>query len=292
MKASLWTQSAALFGCQGLSQALPALGRLGWDCFELSTEHLQAIEDAGDRSARIEQAVEQLRRLRASMPQAHAHLSADVAHPDMAKRDADMDRVVRNMKTCRQLRVEVVVVHPGCGQGYTTRAEYRRIARLNREQFRRLGDLAGGLGLRIAIENMGDSKDAAGRRRLGAAPHELLDLLDRLNHPALGICLDTSHMNLMGYDPAKTVLDLAPYLITTHISDNDGTGDQHRIPGDGTVDWPAFMAALRQAGYDGLVDLEIPGIACPVPDLVRLKVRAARRVADWLIRCGSSPPSP
>ena len=290
MRPSIWTQGAALFGCEDIDAALPALVELGWDCFELSTEHLQALEDCDDREARIGRLRERLGALNAAMPQAHAYLSANVAHPDQEKRAADVQRLRKNFHTCAALGVEVAVVHPGRAEGYTTRDEYRQILAINRRQFTDLGDLAGQLGLRIAIENLADAANVTGHRKFGSMPHELLDLLDELDHPAVGICLDTSHMNQQGLDPAGMIADLAPHLLTTHVSDNDGTADQHRIPGDGNIDWPAVMAALAEAGYEGLINLEIGGAGGSAAQLVRLKIRHARQVAQWLVELAGGDP--
>jgi len=282
MTPSIWTQVAAYLGCDGVGEALPALRELGWECFELSTEHLQAIEDAPDRERQIARTAEQLADLGVTMPQAHAMLRADVAHGDEARRAADMDRVQRNLRTCAALGVRTAVVHPGKGEAWGTREQYAARLALNCRQFRILGDLAGELGLRIAIENMADAPPPGGRRRFGALPCELLELLGELGHPALGVCLDTSHANLQGLDVVEVVRELGRSVIATHISDNDGSGDQHRTPGYGKIDWPRVVDALADVGYEGSLNLEIPGENCPSRELMRLKVRQALDVTRWL----------
>jgi sugar phosphate isomerase/epimerase len=287
MTPSIWTQVAAYIGCKDVSEALPALRQLGWGHFELSTEHLQLIEDAPDRQARIEQVRAQVAELGVTLSQAHAELAVNVAHPDENVREAHMDRLLCNLRTCAAMGVKVVVIHPGCGAGYTTREEHRGVVQWNRRQFGRLGDLAGELGLRVALENMADSLTTTGRRCFGATPGELLGLLERLDHPALGVCLDTSHAHLQRLDVPACIRQLAGHLIATHISDNDGSGDQHRTPGHGSIDWAGVMAAFADAGYEGLFNLEIPGENHPWADLVRIKIRHAREVAQWLVAPGA-----
>jgi len=131
--------------------------------------------------------------------------------------------------------------------------------------------LAGEHNVRIGIENM--TQSAA----------ELLELLDAIDHPAIGITLDTSHAHTTGFDVAECVRELGPHLVATHISDNDRSGDQHLTPGGGTIDWPSVMAAFRAIHYDGLFALEIPGESHPTPALHKLKLRHALGVADWLV---------
>ena len=56
--------------------------------------------------------------------------------------------------------------------------------------------------------------------------------------------------------------------------------------GRGTVNWKTFMAAIREVGYDGLMNLEIPGEnQCPLP--VRLmKLDYLRRTMSFLLEDG------
>ena len=116
-----------------------------------------------------------------------------------------------------------------------------------------------------------------------ASSSELLDLLEAIDHPAIGVTLDTSHMVVMGLDIPAAIRELAPNLVATHISDNDGSGDQHLTPGNGKIDWPPVMAAFREIGYAGIFNLEIPGERHPIPGLRAIKSRMALQVAKWLL---------
>jgi D-psicose/D-tagatose/L-ribulose 3-epimerase len=278
MAPSIWT---ALYANQPIVEALRWLASCGWRCFELSTEHLQQINESPDRPEQIERVRAALDELEVAMPQAHAFLQADVAHCEPARRQADIERVEREIDCCAELGVQWVVLHPG-GGGYSTARELAAIMSLNEQAFRRLGDRAGGKGLKIGIENMMDG-GIPGRRRFGAMPQELLDLLDRLHHPALGITLDTSHASVQNLDLLTVVRELGPRIICTHISDNDGSGDQHRTPGWGRINWPAVVKALAEVGYRGLFNLEIPGERHAVPEIQTMKVRWALEVATWLV---------
>lgn len=277
MTPGIWT---GIYAHLPLHQALRALHGGGWRAFEISTEHLAAIEADAEPGRQVDLALACLRELGLEAPQAHAHLAADVAAPDAAAREEDIRRLERHTRLAAQLGARRVVMHPGGKSRFTTRAEEERIRTLNVEAFRRLGDAAGACGAQIGLENL---------MRPGAAtPSELLGLLDAIGHPAIGLTLDTSHANVARLDPAKVALEFGPRLIATHISDNDGSGDQHRTPGSGTIDWRAVMRALRQAGYGGLLNLEIPGERHPVPALQELKLRHALDVVQWLAGPGAA----
>ncbi|MBR5329175.1 MAG: sugar phosphate isomerase/epimerase [Firmicutes bacterium] len=51
----------------------------------------------------------------------------------------------------------------------------------------------------------------------------------------LGFCFDTSHANIR--DQFYLIEKYGHLLSALHISDNDGSGDQHRLPFDGNIDF-------------------------------------------------------
>jgi sugar phosphate isomerase/epimerase len=272
MKPAIWT---AMYAELALDEALWTLHSQGWTVFEMSTEHIVRLETAQDAESEIVRALQCLEELRLSMPQAHALLQANVASGDPDHRRQDIDRLRGHIEIAARLGVQNVVIHPGGHQGAATRAERDRQTALNVEAFRRLGDVAGECGLCIGLENL--------MRRGASMPFELLDLLTAIDHPAVGITLDTSHANVVGLDPVVNIRELGPYLMATHISDNDGSGDQHLTPGGGNIDWLAVVHTLREVGYDGPFNLEIPGERHPVLPLRGLKSRFACQLAKWLV---------
>jgi sugar phosphate isomerase/epimerase len=272
MKPGIWT---GMYAEYALDEVLAILHDQGWTSFEASTEHLVQIETSEAPGRQIEQTRRCLAELNLSMPQAHALLRADVADLDEDKRQQDIGRLARHIEIAARLGVRNVVMHPGGRQVATTNAERDWVIALNVSAFRRLGDLAGENGMRIGLENL--------MRRGAGTPYEMLDLLSAIDHPAVGITVDTSHANVVGLDIPTVIREFGPYLIATHISDNDGSGDQHRTPGNGDIDWLPVVEALRETGYDGLFDLEIPGERHAVLSLRAMKSRFACEVAEWLV---------
>ena len=272
MTPAIWT---GMYIPQPLDEALRILHAQGWDAFEASTEHLEQIETDASPDARIEERIACLSELGLSMPQAHGLIYADVAASDRDKRQEDVRRLVVHIDIAARLGVRNVVIHPG-GK-FSTRAQRQAAIALNVEAFRRLGDIAGERGLWIGIENI---------NRNFATSCDLLDLLDAIDHPAVGVTLDTSHTNVVGVDIPATIRELGHRIIATHISDNVGSGDQHLAPGNGNIDWPAAMEAFREIGYDGLLNLEIPGERHRLPPLRAAKSSHALQVAKWLVGLG------
>lgn len=253
MKPSLWT---SIFVERSPEDALRALRKLGWRCFELSCEHLAVISESANRSARIKRFRRLCDELGVSVPQCHLPLQTNLARRNTWEVHRELNQTLEWMETAAALGVKVGVIHPGTDDGPVTAAAWKRSLTRNVASFGRLVVKAEELGFRVALENMMDSRR---RRHFGAVVSELHELIDRLDSPAVGICLDTSHAHAQGLDVAAAVNDCGRRLIATHISDNDGSGDQHKLPGHGTLDWPAVMAAAREIGYKGVWNLEIPG---------------------------------
>lgn len=270
---SIWT---GMYAEMPLPQALDTLHVQGWTAFEMSTEHFVQIANAQDPTQCIEETLVCLERLDITMPQGHAYLQARVADFDAEQREKDIAILQTHLEIAARLNVKVVVIHPGGHQGYTSRSDHQRIKALNVQAFRRLGDYAGAHDLVIGLENL--------KRRGAETPDDLWDLLDAIDHPALGITLDTSHANLAALDIPTAIVEFSPRLYATHISDNDCSGDQHLTPGNGTIEWVGIMAALSEANYTGLFNLEIPGERHPMLQLRALKSRFALQVSTWLLR--------
>ena len=89
---------------------------------------------------------------------------------------------------------------------------------------------------------------------------ELLYILDGLDSPNFGICLDTGHLNAYGdKDQYRFIQKAGKKLKALHVHNNDGTHDQHIMPYcRGNIDFDVMVRGLREVGYDGIMNYEIP----------------------------------
>ena len=76
-------------------------------------------------------------------------------------------------------------------------------------------------------------------------------------------------------------------LRALHIQNNGGRLDDHLMPFTmrGGIDWKEVMTALRDIGYQGLFNLEIPGESgSAVPMQIReAKLGYLRKVCDFML---------
>ncbi len=79
---------------------------------------------------------------------------------------------------------------------------------------------------------------------------------------------------LREFMPTEGVKLLGEYIVHTHAKDalvlDDGKGQRREVPlGEGWVDWPRYVALLKEAGYDGYYAIERETGEDPVGDIQR-----------------------
>ena len=139
-----------------------------------------------------------------------------------------------------------LVVHPG-GLSFPAEAAPRRdcLAR----GLSRLAEHVEGGRIVVCVENMPPGVHPGSRMQ------DLFDLLVELDHPGLGLALDTGHAHIASSLPEET-LAAGRLLATTHVHDNDGCQDTHDPPGTGSIDWDGWALALDLIDYQKPVMLE------------------------------------
>ena len=142
-----------------------------------------------------------------------------------------------------------VVYHPDMPLGWFADDE-ALVYRSNLAMIRRLLPTAEKHGVCVCIENMPMTKIGFSR------VERMMELVHEIDHPLFGMCLDTGHVAVFGEQPADAVRLIGDKLFALHVHDNDGTADQHRLPGTGIVDFDSFRAALHEAGFDGTFSFE------------------------------------
>lgn len=75
--------------------------------------------------------------------------------------------------------------------------------------------------------------------------------------PGLKLHLDFGHSNFGRDGHEAFCRELGHALCHVHFSDNRGRSDDHMPLGVGTVDWKDAVDALKAAGYDDTITLEV-----------------------------------
>jgi D-psicose/D-tagatose/L-ribulose 3-epimerase len=80
---------------------------------------------------------------------------------------------------------------------------------------------------------------------------QAIEVIDRVNHPACRIMLDTFHMNVEERHLGDAIRATGKRLAHVHTCEND-----RGAPGSGHVPWEDVRKALADIGYDGPVVIE------------------------------------
>lgn len=158
-----------------------------------------------------------------------------------------------------------MVVHP-----FTVKNEagysYRKSFRDNKQYFSEWLEIFSSHHVKMAIENMASF---GGVIRYGTVPDELMELVDAIGTPDVGICVDTGHAHLAGYDVAGYIRTVSQYLHAMHIADNHKNIDEHFAPFNGTINWKSVMRALTECAYQDDFSFEIHHLASFYPRQVQ-----------------------
>jgi len=179
----------------------------------------------------------------------------DLSSTDEKMRKYSVHQILGVIETAERLGCGHIIVHPGSGK-YDKREHYDKAKSLLAKSTEELVKGAEERGLTLSLENMLASRDGF---RVGTRAAELRGVIESLPAKNLGICLDTGHAHYNGLEAWTETKDAGDLLIDLHVNDNDGSKDEHRVPGEGTLNWPPFIEALKAVNYRGVFMLEIYG---------------------------------
>ena len=180
----------------------------------------------------------------------------DISALDHGRREAALAEILRAVEAASILGVRYFVIHPGPEHSFNPPIEeyFHRLQYasqvLNRVAFR-----CHEKGMRCVLENklphllFGNTRD-------------LLWILGSLDTTEVGICLDTGHAFLAG-GIYNVIHKLSGHLQMIHANDNHGHGDDHKPPGEGSIDWPRILRELARSHFRGGFILEVSGEGDP-----------------------------
>jgi sugar phosphate isomerase/epimerase len=103
-------------------------------------------------------------------------------------------------------------------------------------------------------------------------------LLKRVDAPSFKLTLDIGHLHCLGETPiAGYIRRWVPRLVNVHIEDIRAGVHEHLMFGEGEIDFPPVLQALREVGYCGGIHVELSRHSHVAP-------AAARRAYDFLTK--------
>jgi sugar phosphate isomerase/epimerase len=199
-------------------------------------------------------------------------LASSIAMTQEKKRDrAIADDLRRHIDTAQQIGCPVVKIFDTQARPGWSRAN---IGNLLGDWLMPLADYAGDRGVIIGIENALSFRNAK----------ELWAIVDRMNHPSVGVAWDLFNAAMVGEGPAYSVPTLNSKIVYTQVKDAKlgPLGATLVKIGEGDCKVRDFLRRLRGVGYEGYVTVEwekawLPNLAEPEEILPH----AIERLRGW-----------
>jgi len=158
-------------------------------------------------------------------------LSPGAVDPDI--REVTLKRFRQVSGAARILRPETIVFHSGYEKW-----KYALETRIWLEQSVKTWNVVlsetGDAGCRLAIENIFED-----------TPDNLVQLMEAMESPRMGLCFDTGHFNLFSSISLDEWLDrCSKHICHLHVHDNDRSADLHAPPGNGTFPFAKLFEKL------------------------------------------------
>lgn len=227
-----------------LIEAIPELADQGVTAIEVGMGNPEHIDYRN--AASLQKLLEALGASGVRVHSIHSPFGAplDISSPDDIVHERGVSGLIQAIELASVIDADKVIVHASDSvDGDVTRRMERA-----RGVLREMGGIASESGIILALENLPPGY-------LGHTPEEIISLLNGTNRDSVAVCFDSGHANLSGHF-AEFASALLPHAVTTHLHDNDGSGDQHLYPGLGNIDWPAFSSAFKVLNCKASIMLE------------------------------------
>lgn len=226
-----------------LSDQVAALTRLGWDLIELRNVDSVALADLDDDSFdALDRQLDAAGLRVACVDSRIAHWGRPITS-DFADDLRELDVLAER---CARLGTGLIRVMSYPNDGLDERSWRDEVYARMRELAVRAEDA----GLTLVHEN------CAGWA--GRDADRMLDLLARVDSPALKLLFDTGNGVAYSYEPYPLLRDIVPHVAHVHIKDAVGDADDARyvLPGEGVCRVADCVSLLLEHGYRGVYSIE------------------------------------
>lgn len=277
MKPAMWT---TYFRELSPEDTVLAFVEAGFYHAEFSQEDAQVLLDRGDPEKQGLAFKSFLEQQGFSMPQAHLNFRNDITLPET------VDALKREITLNQAIGVENAVIHLNGGKELPTEQRWEKWL----DAMDKLQQFVKGTPFTLCIENLISNP-------LVHNCSQILEFISQADRGNLGICLDTGHLNAvtkeMGNETQtqrEFILQAGKYLRAVHINGNNGAADLHLAPYTvgKSVDFKEVITALRQIGFRGIFNLEIPGESPKIAPLQvrKLKLSYLRQLLELMLQPG------
>lgn len=239
VNAWVWTSPVTF---DEFARLAPHVARMGFDLIEVGIESTTDLDYA--RAAKVARDLGLGVSVCAAMGP-----DRDLVHPDQSVRANGLKYLQHCIDATRTLGATNLVgpMYSAVGRTWQqTDEERNRDIDLLVPQLRQLAGQAGDQGVVLGLEPLNRFETS-----FINLTSQAIDVVDRVDHPALGLLLDTFHMNIEERSIGDAIRAAGPRLRHLHACEND-----RGAPGSGHVPWEEVAQACRDIGFDGPMVIE------------------------------------
>jgi D-psicose/D-tagatose/L-ribulose 3-epimerase len=225
-----------------LGRLAPMIARMGFDLVELP------IESTTDLDYREGAEIARANRLAVSVCAAMGP-DRDLIHPDDSIRTNGMQYVRHCIDAAQTLGATNVVgpLYSAVGRTWQQTPDERKTdLDLLVRQLRDLSAYAGDRGITLCVEPLNRFETS-----FLNLVSQAIEVVDRVDHKACGLLLDTFHMNIEERSTGDAIRAAGPRMRHLHTCEND-----RGAPGSGHVPWAEVAKACGDIGYKGPMVIE------------------------------------
>lgn len=177
----------------------------------------------------------------------HAPLSdINIASLNESIRKASVKEVKNSIDLASKIDSEVVVVHPG-HMAFLARKFPEKIKESSLISLKECSKYAEERGIKLCVENMPDME--------GMTCKSLEELNDLVHEIGALMTIDVGH----AYNTDVSIDEILKYdnIGHFHLSDNDGSFDNHNAVGSKDIDFKSLFEGLNKKNFEGILVVEV-----------------------------------
>ncbi len=265
----------------GVEKTIQLIKNAGFDAFDFSQFDIRSNPDSPLNRDNYAEYAHSLRQFadKAGIQCNQSHAPFPSSCGDAEKDGLFYEQIIRSIEIASILGAKIIVVHPKQHLRYARNA--KKLIEINREFYRSLIPYAEKYNIKIAVENMWQSKKVFGYKIIDStcsSPEEFCEYIDFQNSPWICGCLDIGHIPLVRRDISDFILKMGARIEALHVHDNNLLRDNHTFPYLNKIDYEPVLKALHDIGYQGDLTFEANYFFKRVPD--DLLLPAAKYLAE------------
>ena len=177
----------------------------------------------------------------------HTPLSdVNIASLNESIRKASVEEVIKSINLASKVGSEALVVHPG-HMAFLARKFQEKIRENSLVSLKECSRFAEERGIKLCVENMPDME--------GMICKDLDELNELVQEIGALMTIDVGHAHNVGI----SIDEILKYdnIGHIHLSDNDGSFDNHNAVGSKDIDFKSLFEGLNEKKFDGILVVEV-----------------------------------